>query len=189
MLKLLIAVHLNQFRQLFPHVNITPKQHYVVYLPIMTKQLVPVTRHSCSVFESANNYLNELERIQNFNNLPKSLAEWCQLQECSSFCDTNKGVTSHSLFSSEKDFGVITMADESAKKISDRIGITVKSTPIKHTVDTYQFFEHQSGSGIHICPYESLVDFNVLHVHEEGSGKMYVPTKYDIHNLIGQHLN
>ena len=159
----------------------------------MIKQLVPVTRHSCSVFESANNHLNELERIQNFNNLPKSLAEWCQLQECSSFCDTNKGVTSYSLFSSEKDFGVITMADESAKKISDRIGITVKSTPIKHTVDTYQaysvhqFFE-QSGSGIHICLYESLVDFNVLHVHK-GSGKMYVPTKYDIHNLIGQHLN
>ena len=254
LLKLLIAEHLSKFKQLFPHVNITPKQHYLVHLPMMIKQLGPLVRHSCFVFESAHNYFKELARIQNFKNLPKSLAERCQLQECSSFCDTNEGGTSHPLFSSEKDFGVITMADESAKRNFrhnlDNCGllpgvhllnvykcswVTIHGTkfckkgvivcgidesrmlPIFASItqiwivsdfiyfecsqfetlcfsDTYQAYHvrqlgHQSGPDKHICPYESLVDFNVLHVHKGCSGEMYVPTKYDIDDLIVQHLN
>ena len=60
--------------------------------------------------------------------------------------------------------------------------------------DTYQAYhvqqlEHQSGPGIHICPYESFVDFSVLHVYKGCSGEMYVPTKYDIDDLTVQHLN
>ena len=39
-----------------------------------------------------------------------------------------------------------------------------------------------------LCPYESLVDFNVLHGHEDKEGELYVPVKYDIADLMAQHL-
>ena len=39
-----------------------------------------------------------------------------------------------------------------------------------------------------LCPYESLVDFNILHLHEDNEGGLYVPMKYDIADLMEQHL-
>ena len=75
LLKVLIAKHLSQFKDKFPHVNIIPKQHYMVHIPTMIQQLGPLIRHSCFGFESAHNYFKEMARKQNFKNLPKSLAE------------------------------------------------------------------------------------------------------------------
>lgn len=31
-----------------------------------------------------------------------------------------------------------------------------------------------------ICSYESLVDFNVHHIHEDNEREQYVPVKYDL---------
>ena len=39
-----------------------------------------------------------------------------------------------------------------------------------------------------LCSYESLVDFNVFHYHEDNKGELYVPVKYDILDLMEQHL-
>lgn len=39
-----------------------------------------------------------------------------------------------------------------------------------------------------LCSYESLVDFNILHIHEDNEGQLYVPVKYDILDLMEQHL-
>ena len=38
-----------------------------------------------------------------------------------------------------------------------------------------------------IASYESLVDFNVFHTHEDSDGELYVPVKYDIADILEQH--
>ena len=38
-----------------------------------------------------------------------------------------------------------------------------------------------------IASYESLVDFNVFHTHEDSEGGLYIPVKYDIVDIIEQH--
>ena len=116
LLKLLIAEHLSAFKQMFSDINIIPKQHYLIHIPKMIKKLGPLIRHSFFGFQSAHKYSKELARKQNLNILPKSLAERCQLQECSNFCDVSENASSHSLFSSERDYGILSIADESAKR-------------------------------------------------------------------------
>ena len=75
LLNVLIAKHISQFKDKFLDVNIIPKQHYMVHIPTMIRQLGPLIRHSCFGFESGHNYIKEMARKQNFKNLPKSLAE------------------------------------------------------------------------------------------------------------------
>ena len=40
-----------------------------------------------------------------------------------------------------------------------------------------------------IASYESLVDFNVFHTHEDSDDELYVPVKYDIADILEQHTN
>ena len=40
-----------------------------------------------------------------------------------------------------------------------------------------------------IASYESLVDFNVFHTHEDSDDERYVPVKYDIADILEQHTN
>lgn len=115
-LRELIAQHLHQFKEKFPNVNIIPKQHYLIHFPNMIRQLGPLIRHSCFGFESAHNYFKEIARKQNFKNLPKSLAERCQLNECGNFGDPDEKGSSHPLFSTERNYGVLTLANESSKE-------------------------------------------------------------------------
>ena len=115
LLKVLIAKHLSQFKDKFPDVNIIPKQHYMVHIPTMIQQLGPLIRHSCFGFESAHNYFKEMARKQNFKNLPKSLAERCQLNDCSYFGDDKENPASHPLFSTERKYGVLHHVLEASK--------------------------------------------------------------------------
>ena len=115
-LRVLIAEHLSRFKHQFPNANIIPKQHYMIHIPTMIKQLGPLIRHSCFGFESAHNYFKEVARRQNFKNLTKSLAERCQLNECSNFADPNDKSSCHPLFSSERKYGVLNCANELSRK-------------------------------------------------------------------------
>ena len=81
----------------------------------MIKLLGPLVRHSCFNFESPHNYFKELARKQNFKNLAKSLAEQCQLKECGNFGDSMEDAKSHPLFSSERKYGSLSLAEESAR--------------------------------------------------------------------------
>ena len=88
----------------------------MVHIPSMIKQLGPVIRHSCFNFESAHNYFKELAGKQNFKNLPKSLAERCQLNECGNFADWNESAKTHPLFATKKVFGPVSAATETEKR-------------------------------------------------------------------------
>ena len=115
LLRNLIADHLTRFKESFPNVNIIPKQHYMIHMPSMIKQLGPLIRHSCFGFESAQNYFKEIARKQNFKNLTKSLAERCQMNECGNFADSDNP-HSHPLFSTERQYGVLTPLSELSRK-------------------------------------------------------------------------
>lgn len=252
LLELLIDEHLCHFKNVFPEVNITPKQHYMVHLPKMIKQLGPLVRHSCFGFESAHNYFKELARKQNFKNLPKSLAERCQLKECSNFGDSTEDAKSHHLFGTERKCGVLSLASSAEKLFlrekMDDLGLLpgvklkdlYKSTwvvchgtkfcrdgvilcninedlllPIFGSIqkiwvlsdfiyfqyvpfetvcfnETFQAYHvratecHQGNDGLYA--YESLVDYSVFHTHENGLGELFIPVKYDIDDLLEQHV-
>lgn len=251
LLKILIQEHLSQFKDMFPDVNITPKQHYLIHIPRMIKQLGPLVRHSCFVFESAHNYFKEVARKQNFKNLPMSLAERCQLLECSNFGDSNEDGKSHPLFSSERNYGVLSVPSDSAKKSLraklDQFGLLPgillgsvyrASWVICHgtkfckngifisrvdeesllpifgsvqqiwVVSDFIYFEYMPYETLYfseryqayhvkelaaeesreVCSYDSIVDFNVLHIHKDSTGEMYVPVKYDIQDLMEEHI-
>ena len=250
LLKLLINEHLINFKERFPDVSTIPKQHYMIHLPQMIKQLGPLVRHSCFSFESAHNYFKELARKQNFKNLAKSLAERCQLKECSNFGDSTEDPKSHPLFSSERKYGSVSLAEEcTRKRLREKMdafgllpGIQLKnvykaswvvchgtdfrkSGVIVHSVDedsllpmfgiikqiwnvsefiyfeytpleTTCFSEHFQAYHVKetetiesgIASYEGLVDFNVFHTHEDSVGELYVPVKYDLGDVIDQHV-
>ena len=56
--------------------------------------------------------------------------------------------------------------------------------------EEFQAYQVKSSEEVEtkLCPYESLVDFNILHLHEDNEGGLYVPMKYDITDLMEQHL-
>ena len=56
-------------------------------------------------------YFKELARKRNFKNLTKSLAERCQLKECGNFSDVEEAPQSLPLFSSERNFGTLNLAN------------------------------------------------------------------------------
>ena len=39
-----------------------------------------------------------------------------------------------------------------------------------------------------VCPYESLLDFNVFHPKKDQDGNHYVPVKYDLRDLMIEHV-
>ena len=250
-LRVLIAEHLSRFKHKFPNANIIPKQHYMIHIPTMIKQLGPLIRHSCFGFESAHNYFKEVARRQNFKNLTKSLAERCQLNECSNFADPNDKSSCHPLFSSERKYGVLNCANElSRKSLRSKLdmfgmipGVELQNVyrtswvichgtkfckggfimysvnellmlPIfasiteiwvigdfiyfeclpfetqcfSNTYQAYQIKESSTESGHIISAYEHLVDYNIFHVHKDCLKDLYISVKYEIKDLMMQHL-
>lgn len=82
-MKLLIEEHLKHFKQLFPDVNIIPKQHYLLHLPSQIRQLGPAVRHMCMRFESKHCFFKQWSLKSNFKNICKSLVKHNQQYECS----------------------------------------------------------------------------------------------------------
>ena len=112
LLKSKIGAHLKNLKEHFPNVSIILKQHYLVHIPSMIKQLGPLIRHSCFGFESAHNYFKNLARKQNFKNLPKSLAERCQIKECGNFGAAHEAAHAHPLFAAERKFEPLSAVTE-----------------------------------------------------------------------------
>ena len=113
-LRALIAEHLSKFKDLFPNINILPKQHYLIHIPTTIQMLGPMVRSSCFNFESAHRYFKELARKQNFKNLVLSLAKRHQFNECCNFGDAKESPNSHPLFCNEKSYGVLKKINEEA---------------------------------------------------------------------------
>lgn len=52
----------------------------------------------------------------------------------------------------------------------------------------YQVTERTDNEKSVICSFESLVDFNVFHMKRDHRGNKYIPVKYDIDDLIEEHV-
>lgn len=250
-LKDMIADHLRDFKRFFPTVNITPKQHYLIHIPEMTKRLGPMVRHSCFGFESVHNYFKRTAQKQNFKNITKSLAERCQMMECCNYGDEKETASSHPLFSTDRKYGVLKKATCVIKQLLrskldvhgflpgielsvvykaswvmfhgtkfQKTGIIAvevdqrSSLPLFGIIENiwvicdfvyleylslqtvcfaerfqaYQVEETHDAQSLGLCPYERLVDFNVFHLKKNCAGDTFVPVKYDIVDLVQQHL-
>lgn len=73
-LKQCIKDHLRKFKELFPNLNIIPKQHYMVHFPSLIKRFGPAVRHWCIWFEAKHKTCKRIASKQNFANLPLSTA-------------------------------------------------------------------------------------------------------------------
>lgn len=88
------AMHLKQFKQLFPENNVIPKQHYLLHLPAQILSLCSLIRHMCMRFESKHCFFKQWASKLNFKNVCKSLVKHNQLYEC---CQ-NEVAMEHPLF-------------------------------------------------------------------------------------------
>ena len=73
--KVIIEEHLQLFKDVF-HVNITPKQHYLVHLSSQIFKFGPLVRAWAMRFEAKHQQFKQIPKItKNFRNLPKTLSE------------------------------------------------------------------------------------------------------------------
>ena len=55
-------------------------------------------------------------------------------------------------------------------------------------LQAYRIEESASATDRVICPYENLVDYNVFHIHKDCSKELYISVKYDVKDLMAQHV-
>ena len=93
-----IKYHLNKFKELFPNLNIIPKQHYMVHFPSLIKRYGPPIRHWCMRFEAKHKMCKRIASKQNFANLPLSIAEGHQF---STSVDFMSDPAAHPMFAND----------------------------------------------------------------------------------------
>ena len=128
-LKSMIAQHLQQFKQLFPEVNIIPKQHYMLHLPSQIISLGPLIRSMCMRFEAKHSYFKQWASKLNFKNVCKSLANHNQFLEC---CQNEIGIE-HPIFANERESGPVsdvTNTEYVKRKVKDFLGIEVMKSVV-----------------------------------------------------------
>ena len=85
-LKSTVKRYLSNFKATYNHMNIIPKQHYLVHLPTQMLNFGPVIRCWCMRFEGKHAYFKDLaKKIRNFKNIPYSLATRNQQMESANF--------------------------------------------------------------------------------------------------------
>lgn len=80
-LKQLIFSHNYNFKKLFPHVNFTPKLHYLTHFPRQIILFGPARNHWCMRFE-AKHGLFKMKKWRSFKSLEKSVALYHQRWMC-----------------------------------------------------------------------------------------------------------
>lgn len=74
----LISEHLSQFKELYNR-PITPKQHYLVHIPMLIVMYGPPIRLWCTRYEAKHRFFKKIARLGNFKNIAKSL---CERHQC-----------------------------------------------------------------------------------------------------------
>ena len=57
-----------------------------------------------------------------------------------------------------------------------------------HSHQAYHVMEQSNEDGLHVCAYESLLDYNVFHLKRDEHGNKYVPVKYELDDIIEEHV-
>lgn len=151
-LKQLIEQHLRHFKQLFPDVNIIPKQHYLLHLPSQIKALGPTVRHMCMRFESKHRFFKQWAIKSSFKNICKSLVKHNQLYECSQNVHEK-----HPIFCNEIEIGPASEV-KNAHYVEGKIKEFLRIQRVEHVVSARWIVQHGNK---HTCG-KSLVISNVF---------------------------
>ena len=81
LLRILIALYLQDFKKLYPEENFTPKMHYMLHLPKQMIRYGPTQHHWCMRYEGKHGFFKR-KKYRNFKNLPYSMAKQHQLHMC-----------------------------------------------------------------------------------------------------------
>lgn len=84
-----IAEHLNLFKNLFPDVNIIPKQHYMLHISRDMRNLGPVVRMWCMRFEAKHSSFKKLAASASFKNVLHSLTVRHQKIQCQIYLEND----------------------------------------------------------------------------------------------------
>ena len=136
-LKLLIERHLKHFKQLFPDINIIPKQHYLLHLPSQIQLLGPPVRHVCMRFESKHCFFKQWALKSNFKNICKSLVKHNQLYECS----LNGFNDKHPIISHEVDVGPLSEV-KNINYLKERMVAFLGIDQVQHAVSVQWILLH-----------------------------------------------
>ena len=136
-LKLLIERHLKHFKQLFPDINIIPKQHYLLHLPSQIQLLGPPVRHMCMRFESKHCFFKQWALKSNFKNICKSLVKHNQLYECS----LNGFNDKHPIISHEVDVGPLSEV-KNINYLKERMVAFLGIDQVQHAVSVQWILLH-----------------------------------------------
>ncbi|XP_071821716.1 uncharacterized protein [Apostichopus japonicus] len=96
-LKELISEHLARFKLLYNR-QITPKQHYLIHMPMLIVMYGPPIRLWCTRFEAKHRFFKKIARLGNFKNIAKSLCERHQSLHATNFLDDQLDGSSCPLF-------------------------------------------------------------------------------------------
>ena len=77
----LVEGYLYEFKRIYPDVQLRPKHHFMLHLPMQIIRFGPLRNQWLTRFESKNNSFKNF-KIHNFINLPYSLARWHQFYSC-----------------------------------------------------------------------------------------------------------
>lgn len=79
----LIKTHYELFKNLFPDINLIPKQHFLLHVPSITKRMGPSEMYNCDHFEQNHKGFKRKVYIrQNYKNVAKSVLKIALREEC-----------------------------------------------------------------------------------------------------------
>lgn len=81
LLRILIALYLQDFKRLYPEASFLPKMHYMLHLPGQMIRYGPTRHHWCMRYEGKHGFFKR-KKYRNFRNLPYSMAKHHQLNMC-----------------------------------------------------------------------------------------------------------
>jgi len=97
LLRILIALYLQEFKVIHPNASFLPKMHYMVHFPQQMLHLGPLRHHWCMRYEGKNGFF-KLKKYKNFKNLPLTMAKHHQLYMCYKQAAPGRGPNLHYLY-------------------------------------------------------------------------------------------
>lgn len=109
----LIKEFINNFIEIFPHVNLINKLHHITHYPECIAWVGPLVHYWCTRFEGKHNELKvRAQNMHNFKNPPETVVKVSQSVQCSKWSRGNVEVENFEILSGNVEFVGLTLSKE-----------------------------------------------------------------------------